>query len=941
MPHLPLTALAVFLVAATVQAGPDHTPGRRPMTASELKTHFEAFRTSPASAAYAPGQVSAIQIEPFAGHFEDRGHAVLRVNQRVQGIRIWGGDLILSGPKAQELDLVAGTPASQRLAIETQASLSEAEVIALAQATLGGSSVPAFAPKVERIIYPMFQTRPKRGLEHLPSGSLDATQVEKHLVEGRLAYHVMVGTYRPGGPDFREFILCAHTGSILAQWSGIRTAEEPATASMKYFYRPHGTTSNVKVDGAYWLYDPQRGHMMVNGAKVDGFGIYDMNGRWTGSADVMKDFNTDNLWGSGTAFDGNYSAQRDTYQTPAIDAYRSIQVTYDMLLNVFNFRGMDGNGLMPSIFVHVGDSQNGTKGYDNAYYTLNTLNFGDGLKYFLPMTSMDISAHEFGHGVCEKVAGLVYRGESGGLNEANSDILATLAEYYENGAQGQGSRIPDSGGNFMVGEQVGRPGGSYAGRPLRWMDRPSKDGVSKDAWYSGIGSIDVHFSSGPANRMFYFLAKGAGTSASTPDTYSTHLPKGMRGLGLHRAGKIWFKALADYMTSTTDYAQARVACEKAATDLYGKTSNEYWATQAAFKAINVGTDVVYPQPPDSQADQPPTLSDLRITSQDPDFLGPLTLGATAGDDKAVESVTFLVDGTQVGTDTQAPYEVVLPAGSLPQGPHTLKVVARDSAGQTTEASKSFTVGPPPSDTAPPVVTQPQAQVQGTSVTLSAQVTDNVGVTSVEFLVDGTAVKTFTQPPYSHVLSGLAPGNHAFTVKALDAAGNPGQGGPVAFTITGQSERIANGTFEAGATGWAGSTGVIDNWTSQGQPAFEGLKAAYLGGNGKQTTETLYQIVSIPATATGATLTFMLHIDSVENYPNLAMDTLAVSVRSTTGTLLRTLATYSNMNQAPGYQKRTFDLSQYKGKTVQIHFLMKESPLYKTNFLVDAVSLAVR
>ncbi len=154
-----------------------------------------------------------------------------------------------------------------------------------------------------------------------------------------------------------------------------------------------------------------------------------------------------------------------------------------------------------------------------------------------------------------------------------------------------------------------------------------------------------------------------------------------------------------------------------------------------------------------------------------------------------------------------------------------------------------------------------------------------------------------------------------------------------------TEKILNGGFENGSASWTGTTAAIGTWPAQ--PAFQGTKNAWLAGNGKTTTETLAQTVTIPSAATSANLTFQLHIDSAETTATTAYDKLAVSVLSATGTTLKTLATYSNVNKAAGYQLRTFDLSAYKGQTVQIHFKATEDSVYQTSFVLDNLSLAVK
>jgi Zn-dependent metalloprotease len=125
------------------------------------------------------------------------------------------------------------------------------------------------------------------------------------------------------------------------------------------------------------------------------------------------------------------------------------------------------------------------------------------------------------------------------------------------------------------------------------MYKPSKDGASPDAWSSSLKRIDVHYSSGPNNRMFYFLSQGSNADKAS-DYYSKYLvkaPAAMTGIGLDKAYRIWFKANTTKFTSSTNYADARAKMIEAAQELYGKTSKEATAVTRAFAAINVGADV--------------------------------------------------------------------------------------------------------------------------------------------------------------------------------------------------------------------------------------------------------------------------------------------------------------------------------------------------------------
>jgi Zn-dependent metalloprotease len=121
------------------------------------------------------------------------------------------------------------------------------------------------------------------------------------------------------------------------------------------------------------------------------------------------------------------------------------------------------------------------------------------------------------------------------------------------------------------------------------MDKPSSDGSSKDCWYSGVGNLDVHYSSGVGNHFFYLLAEGSGAKLIGGVQHNSPTCNGstVTGITPAKAGKIWYRALTVYMTSSTNYAGARTATLNAATDLYGAASPERAAVAAAWSAVSV------------------------------------------------------------------------------------------------------------------------------------------------------------------------------------------------------------------------------------------------------------------------------------------------------------------------------------------------------------------
>jgi subtilisin family serine protease len=148
--------------------------------------------------------------------------------------------------------------------------------------------------------------------------------------------------------------------------------------------------------------------------------------------------------------------------------------------------------------------------------------------------------------------------------------------------------------------------------------------------------------------------------------------------------------------------------------------------------------------------------------------------------------------------------------------------------------------------------------------------------------------------------------------------------------------FGNPGFESGNTVWAATSGVITS--STGRPARTGSWKAWLNGYGSSTTDTLSQSVTIPSTASSATLSFWLRIDSAETTTSYAYDTLRVQVVA--GGSTTTLATYSNLNKSSSYVQRSFNLTGYKGQTVTVRFVGTEDSSLQTSFVIDDTAVSV-
>ncbi|MCX4998421.1 M4 family metallopeptidase [Streptomyces longwoodensis] len=398
--------------------------------------------------------------------------------------------------------------------------------------------------------------------------TLKQVKAKPHLVVDalhgtpRLAWRTdAVGLDTLGNPVARAVLTDARTGAQIDAWDLIETATGDG-ASLYSGTVPLETTAS---GSAYQLKDPTRGNTYTGDAanKTDLciFGICFSRA----PATVFTD--ADNHWGTGTTADRS---------SAAVDAQYGTNETWDYYKNVHGRNGIANDGKGSYNRVHYGSNYNNAF-WDDSCFCM-TYGDGDGTT-FGPLVALDVAGHEMSHGVTSKTAGLTYSGESGGLNEATSDILGTMVEWYAGNAS--------DAGDYLIGEKIVRPG--FGKAALRFMDKPSKDGNSADYWSSSVGNLDVHYSSGVANHFAYLLAEGSGPKTVNGVSYDSPTYDGstVTGIGHDKVGKIWYRALTVYMTSSTNYKGARTATLNAAKDLYGATSAEYAAVAAAWTAVNV------------------------------------------------------------------------------------------------------------------------------------------------------------------------------------------------------------------------------------------------------------------------------------------------------------------------------------------------------------------
>jgi hypothetical protein len=333
----------------------------------------------------------------------------------------------------------------------------------------------------------------------------------------------------------------AHTGRHVGSW------DQVSGGTGNGHYNGKVRIGTTRSGSRFELRDPSRGGMRT---LVDGTG--------KGFTDA------DDVWGNGKGTD---------LTTAAVDTQYAGAAMWDMLKAKFNRDGIDGKGGTATMFVGLDDV--------NAFYSCagsasagsDQTKYGHTSDNTRQVDSIDVVAHELGHGVfCHTPGGNSgTSNETGGLNEGTGDIFGAMAEHF--------AANPSDPVDYLVGEEVDLAGNG----PIRNMVDPSKAG-DPNCWSAAIPGTEVHSAAGPLNHWFYLAAEGSrpasGPASPTCDNST------VKGVGLWVAGDIYYHALLR-KTSGWTYSKVRKATLEAARDLHPGSCTEFDAVKAAWNAVSV------------------------------------------------------------------------------------------------------------------------------------------------------------------------------------------------------------------------------------------------------------------------------------------------------------------------------------------------------------------
>ena len=336
-----------------------------------------------------------------------------RYERTYAGLPVLGGDLVVhQSPTGATKGVTKAHSATIKVASVTpKLAAAKAEKQALTAAQAAGSEKTAADQAPRKVIW-----------------AASGTPV--------LAFETVVGGLQDDGtPNELHVITDAVSGKKLYEYQGIETG------TGKSLYSGTVTLNTTLSGSTYQLTDGTRGgHKTYNKSHTTS----------TSAGTLFTD--ADDTWGTGAA------SSSTTDQTAAVDAAYGAQVTWDFYKSTFGRSGIKNNGVAAYSRVHYGNA------YVNAFWddSCFCMTYGDGSGNVNPLTSLDVAGHEMSHGVTSNTAGLNYTGESGGLNEATSDIFGTGVEFY--------AANSNDVGDYLIGEEIDINGD---GTPLRYMDKPS------------------------------------------------------------------------------------------------------------------------------------------------------------------------------------------------------------------------------------------------------------------------------------------------------------------------------------------------------------------------------------------------------------------------------------------------------------------------------------
>lgn len=486
------------------------------------------------------------------------GVTTKRYNQYYKGVRVAYANYTLTS-KNGLVNFMTGNFYKTDRSLNMVPAMAERAAFAKAIAFVGADKYMWEDAQEERRIKQMYH---KADTTFMPKGVLTLVEDFRSTTPDRKLHLAwMFNVYAQQPLSRQEIYIDAVTGNVLLTNSLIK--HTAATGRSKYSSFVAFQTSDI--GSTYQLYDSTRGS-----------GIHTLNMNNGSSYGAATEYNSvTNTWPLAAA------------DTIALDAHWGAEIVYDYWKIEQGRLSYDNLDAILLQYVHY------QSGFNNAFWDGTEMTYGDGTgcgSGFTPLASLDVTAHEIGHGVCEYTANLVYARESGAMNESFSDCWGATIEAWAD--PHEIDAVTKS--TWAIGEEI------KCGNPLRRMDFPKlkndPDTYGGTYWVNQVGCVPsggndecgVHTNSGVMNKWYYLVVQGGSGTNDSTHAYS------VIGIGFTQGADILYQTeLA--LSSTADYNMMRATSIATASTLYGPCSQAVITVTKAWYAVGVGPDYVpYP-----------------------------------------------------------------------------------------------------------------------------------------------------------------------------------------------------------------------------------------------------------------------------------------------------------------------------------------------------------
>ncbi|WP_368298574.1 M4 family metallopeptidase [Cytobacillus firmus] len=458
---------------------------------------------------------------------DELGMTHIRFNQAVNGVTVEGSEVIVHYNENNEVVSANGriNQAIADEAVDTSVALKHDAAVNTALSAVSAPKDLTYEPTSELVIYPF--------------------EGENHI-----AYKVNVNFMGDEPGNWFVFV-DAKSGEVIDQFNGIMHADE--NKSQKGFGKG--------VNGDHRELHITRTKEGASGTK---FALADYSHE---NLDGIFTFDSKNDWDSNNdaLYVGNSAAFIGDYDRAAVDAHYNSERVYEYFLNEHDRNSLDGEGMAINSYVHMGTD------YNNAFWNGRYMAYGDGDgEFFISLSAgLDVAAHEMTHGVISHTANLAYRNQSGALNESFADVFGVLVDD-EDWEMGEDIMAPAAKADGVTRlRSLSDPNSVVVSNPQRAAYGSGVYPAHMDEYYDMPLNVDnggVHVNSSITNHAAYLIGQE---------------------IGREKLGKIYYRALTVYLTSNSNFSDARQAIVQSAIDLYGEGSTEHTATASGFDAVGI------------------------------------------------------------------------------------------------------------------------------------------------------------------------------------------------------------------------------------------------------------------------------------------------------------------------------------------------------------------